>query len=105
MRRRAGRVRSVARALLATGTASAEITGEQVLDDGRVLLRYRVPALRLVRAVALSALEAASLRYVLHRAGGPPPADEDRARVEAALAALGEGLKLDAALLPDLRPR
>ena len=42
VRRRAARVRGIIRQLVAAGADQAEITGEQVLADGRLLIRYRI---------------------------------------------------------------
>lgn len=91
-RRRAAHVRSIVRQLLGDGRRRAEIIGEQVLADGRVLLRYRVDELAFTRTTALSQLEAAALRYALHRAGAHELAQEDRSLVEQALADLGAEL-------------
>lgn len=90
-RRRAGRLRSIVRQLLRTGENRAEITGEQELDDGRVLIRYRVERLGLKRTAALSPLEAAVLRYALNRAQDRPIAPADRRVVETALERLAAG--------------
>ncbi len=62
--------------------------------DGRLELRYRLARLAFVRAVELSCLEAACLRYLARRAGRGPFGNvedgaEDRALVEATLARLG----------------
>ena len=92
VRRRAGRVRGIARQLLGEGRARAEIVAEQILDDGQVLLRYEASELGYSRSAALSRLEAASLRFVLHRARGDSLDDEDRALVESALDRLGGAL-------------
>lgn len=89
VRRRATRIRGVIRQLLGQGREPAEVTGEQILGDGRVLIRYRVPGLSLRRTTALSPLEAAALHYALHRATGAPLAAADREQVEAAFARLG----------------
>ena len=78
VRRRAARVRGVIRQLLGTGRAKAELLGEQVLDDGQVLLRFRVRDLGFERTTALSALEAAALRTALHRAGSGTLESTDR---------------------------
>lgn len=94
VRRRAGRVRGIARQLLGKGPQQAEIVGEQVLEDGQVLLRYHVPELGYARTAALSPLEAASLRFVLHRARGDALSDEDRALVESSLHRLTAELEL-----------
>jgi hypothetical protein len=84
VRRRAARVRSLVR-LLGNPEHPSEITGERVLEDGRVLIRYRVPDLGFQGTSALSAVEAAVLRYALHRGGAGALQEEDRARVEQAL--------------------
>ena len=87
VRRRATRVRGILRQLV----AGAEITGEVELDDGRRLLRYRMPALGLSRTAALSRLEFATLRYALDRTKRREPDAEVRALVEDALSRLGAG--------------
>jgi hypothetical protein len=94
VRRRASRVRGIIRQLVGNGALRGEVVGEQVLEDGQVLLRYRVHDLAFSRTTALSALEAASLRYALHRAGMGPLDDEARREVEAALARLGRDIEL-----------
>jgi hypothetical protein len=94
VRRRAGHVRSIVRQLLGQGRLKAEVIGEQVLADGRVLLRYRIQDLSYTRTTALSPLEAAVLRYALCRAGEGKVSDEDRAQVELALERLGAALEL-----------
>lgn len=94
IRRRAARVRSVIRQLLGQHRERAEITGEAVLADGRVLLRYRIGELALKRTTSLSMLEAAALHYALHRAGAGSLSDEERAAVESALTRLSTGLGL-----------
>ncbi|MEB2313072.1 MAG: hypothetical protein OZ921_01355 [Sorangiineae bacterium] len=94
VRRRAGRVRTVVRQLAGQHRPRAEVVGEQVRLDGSLLLRYRVPELAYERAAAFSPIEAAALRYALHRAGAGPLDDEDRRRVEGALERLTSGLEL-----------
>ena len=96
VRRRAQRVRGILRQLLGDGRPRAEVTGEQVLDDGQVILRYRVPSLGYARTTALSALEAATLRYALHRAMGTDLSRDDRRHVERALGKLGPEGELSA---------
>lgn len=96
IRRRASRVRGLIRQLVGSGRRRAEVLGEQVLEDGQVLLRFRVEDLAFERTTALSALEAAALRYALHQAGQGRLEDADRAAVEDALRRLGTGLPLDA---------
>ena len=99
VRRRAARVRGIIRQLCGTGRVKAEITGEQVLEDGQVLLRYRVPEINFSRSAALSRLEAAALRFALFRAGIGPLAAADRELVESALERLSQNLDLPAGLL------
>ena len=94
VRRRASRVRGIIRQLCGTGRVKAEITGEQVLEDGQVLLRYRVEELGFSRTAALSRLEAATLRFALFRAGSGSIDDEDRTLVESALERLSQSLGL-----------
>jgi hypothetical protein len=89
IRRRAARVRGILHQLLGIGRLKAELTGEQVLDDGQVLIQFRIEDLAYERTAALSALEAASLRYALHRAGLGPLEPHDRELVTAALHKLG----------------
>lgn len=92
MKRRAARVRGIIRQLTDKGPRGAEITGEAVLEDGRCVIRYRVPTLAASRTTALSPLEAAALHYALHRAGRGELDAKDRRLVERALSALGVGL-------------
>jgi len=99
VRRRAGRVRGILRQLV----AGAEITGEVELDDGRHLLRYRVPSLNLSRSAALSRLEFATLRFALDRSKKREPETEVRAIVEEALHRLGgpPGLVAEFSTVPE----
>jgi hypothetical protein len=97
VRRRASRVRGIIRQLVETGPDRAEITGEQVLDDGRLFIRYHVARLALHRTTALTALEAAALHYAMHRAGRGPLEHFERRLVESALERLGADLDLGAA--------
>jgi hypothetical protein len=92
IRRRAARVRGILRQLTGTPKPAAEIVGERVLADGQVLLRYRVEDLGYTRTAALSSLEAATLRYAMHRSGRASLPAEDRAAVEGALARLHQSL-------------
>lgn len=96
IRRRAARIRGLIRQL---STDTAEVIGEQILEDDRLLLRYRVPHLAFERTTALAPLEASTLRFALHRAGRAPLAGRDRVRVETALASLSAALNL-----PAIRP-
>jgi hypothetical protein len=91
IRRRAGRVRSIVRQLSGLARTRAEIVGEQVLEDGQVILRYRIEDLNYERTAALTALEAAVLRYALAQSGRGDCSQEDKDLVEAALARLGPG--------------
>ncbi len=99
VRRRASRVRGIIRQLCGTGRVKAEIVGEQVLDDGQVLLRYRVEELGFSRTAALTRLEAATLRFALYRAGTGNVEAEDRELVERALERLSQSLELPGDLL------
>ena len=89
IRRRAYHVRGILRQLLGQGKDKALLIGRFELDDDRVLLRYRLDNVKLVRTTALSALESAVLSFALHRAGQGELEQEDRARVERALESLG----------------
>ncbi|HLV65906.1 MAG TPA: hypothetical protein VKY73_08835 [Polyangiaceae bacterium] len=93
LRRRAGRVRGIIRQLT-NPERRAEILGERVLEDGQVLLRYQVEELGYSRTAALSQLEAATLRYALHRAGKAPLVEADRSLVQTAIARLSKDLDL-----------
>ena len=99
VRRRASRVRGILRQLAGTPTQKAEIVGERVMSDGQVLLRYRVEELGYTRTAALSSLEAATLRYALHRSGKAALSHEERSAVEAALSRLSEALGVGRELL------
>lgn len=89
VRRRAARVRGIIRQLIGEGRQPAEMTGEAVLEDGRLLIRYQVEGLALHRSAALSALEAATFHYALHRAGHGPLDTTERRLVERTLERLG----------------
>ena len=91
-RRRAYHVRGILRQLLGQGKEKALLIGRFELDDDRVLLRYRVENVKLVRTTALSALESAVLSFALHRAGQGELDPEDRTRVERALESLGSSV-------------
>lgn len=99
VRRRASRVRGIIRQLCGTGRVKAEVIGEQVLDDGQVLLRYRVEEIGFSRTAALTRLEAATLRFALFRAGIGKIEAPDRELVERALARLSRSLDLPDDLL------
>lgn len=94
VRRRAARIRGIIRQLCGDGRSKGEVIGERVMNDGQVLLRYRVADLDLYRSTALGELEAAALRYALWRAGEGTLESQDRAKVEAAFARLSRSLKL-----------
>ncbi|HEX7668956.1 MAG TPA: hypothetical protein VF395_05215 [Polyangiaceae bacterium] len=89
VRRRAARVRGIIRQLVGEGKQKAEITGETVLEDGRLLIRYEIQGLALHRTAALSALEAATFHYALHRAERGPLETAERRLVERTLERLG----------------
>ncbi len=95
VRRRAARVRGILRQLTGTPKPAAEIVGERVLADGQVHLRYRVDELGYTRTAALSALEAAILRYAMHRAGKASLSHEERVIVEEALTRLNQSLGMN----------
>jgi hypothetical protein len=99
VRRRASRVRGILRQLAGTPRPAAEIVGERVMSDGQVLLRYRVEELNYTRTAALSSLEAATLRYALHRSGKASLSHEEQTAVETALARLSETLGIGTELL------
>lgn len=92
--RRAARIRGIVRQMSEDGGRASEIVGEQVLDDGRHLIRYRVAHLKFVRTTALSRLESALLRYALYRVLSQALDPADRRQVEEALARLGAGLTI-----------
>jgi hypothetical protein len=99
IRRRAARVRGILRQLAGTPRPAAEIVGERVMSDGQVLLRYRVEELNYTRTAALSSLEAATLRYALHRSGKASLSHEEQTAVESALSRLSETLGIGSELL------
>jgi hypothetical protein len=99
VRRRAARVRGILRQLTGTPKPAAEIVGERVLSDGQVHLRYRVEDLGYTRTAALSSLEAATLRYAMHRSGKATLSHEERAAVENALSRLTHALGVGSELL------
>jgi hypothetical protein len=103
IRRRAARIRGILRQLTGTPKPAAEIVGERVLSDGQVHLRYRVEDLGYTRTAALSSLEAATLRYAMHRSGKASLSQEERTTVEEALGRLNQTLGLDGEIL-DGRP-
>jgi hypothetical protein len=92
IRRRASLLRGIVRQLAAPQGTGGEIIGEQILADGRVLLRYVVPGLNFTRTTALTNLEAAIIRYLVARAKSQPCQAEDYERIELALAGLAGGL-------------
>jgi hypothetical protein len=104
VRRRASRVRGILRQLAGTPKPAAEIVGERVLADGQVHLRYRVEELGYTRTAALSSLEAATLRYALHRAGRAPLSYEEQRTVEDALGRLNQSLGVGVELLSGATP-
>ncbi len=91
-RRRASLVRGVIRQLVGERGRRGELIGEQVLDNGRVLLRYVIGDLSFTRTTALIPLEAALVRYALARAGRLPLREQDREAIDTALARLAPEL-------------
>jgi len=92
VRRRAALLRGIVRQLTQPRGPHGEIIGEQVLADGRVLLRYVVPGLNFTRTTALTGLEASIIRYLVARARTLPCNPDDFARIEQALAGLAGDL-------------
>lgn len=99
VRRRAARIRGILRQLVGSPTPRAEIVGERVLADGQVHMRYRVEELGYTRTAALSALEAAALRYALHLSGKSSLSSDERAAVEGALARLSQSIGVGTEIL------
>jgi hypothetical protein len=107
-RSRAAQVRTVVRHFAAE--APRAVLRELLpLEDGAAIVRYAVPDLHFERTAIVDALELAVVRFALARrprAPGDPldsrmlATDEDRQRVERALAKLSE--KLSLASVPDL---
>lgn len=95
LRRRAARIRGIIRQILTPERGRAEVVGERVLEDGRMLLRYTVSDMGYSRTASLSRLEAAVLRYALSRAERSEVPEADRRLVEEALTRLGSGLGLE----------
>jgi hypothetical protein len=92
-RRRAQHVRSLLRELTepwpdnaAPGPTALDVREERHGDE--VWLEFRLSGYEYRRSARLSLLEAAALSYALERCGRGAASAEDRARVEAALAAL-----------------
>jgi len=94
-RRRAARVRGIIRQIVGEGRLRAEVTGETVLEDGRLLIRFQVEGIALHRTAALSATEAVAFHYALHRAGFGALDAEDRKLVERTLSKLGTELAIE----------
>jgi hypothetical protein len=92
VRRRAAVLRGIIRQLVGVGSYPARIVGEQVLKNGRVLIRYVIPQLDYVRTVSLCELEGSLLRYVVGRALKNPVPSADRERVEQVLSQLAPEL-------------
>jgi hypothetical protein len=89
-------LRGIARQL---GGAQGTVEGLSVERDGAVVrIRYRVPGVRMERRATLSEVEHACVAYLAARAGitALRACDDDRARIDAALRRLAEGLGLAA---------
>lgn len=95
-RRRASKLRGIIRQLLGDAFPKAEVVGEQLLEDGQVMIKYQVKQIGFARTVALTSMEASVLKYALHRAEGAPLENSDRERVEQALAGLSPPFFTDA---------
>lgn len=87
-RRRASKLRGIIRQMVGERSPRAEVVGEQLLEDGQVVIKYQVKEIGFVRTVALSPMEASVLKYALHRATGATLEPSDRERVEHALQGL-----------------
>src|SRR5207249_1844221 len=106
-RRRASTLRGLARQL-GTGSAidvAVSVSASASASGEEVLLTYRIGEVRLARRVELSAAEYAAVAYVVRRAGsrvldearGAYDAADERAHIDAALARLAVGLRLNGA--------
>lgn len=106
VRRRAKRLRGLIRQLLGRGREQAEIVGRQELEDGSVLMRFRVDNLGFQRTTSLNPLEMSIVNFALHRAGKQELPREDRERVEGALMRLAPHTSLTApeSLPPESTP-
>lgn len=94
-RRRAQMIRSLVKDLTepwplpkSAGAHSQPILEQQEEREGLFYLCYRVDELRYRRSAVLTLLEAATLRYALHRAGQGTLAADDKDLVELELAKL-----------------
>jgi hypothetical protein len=104
-RRRAALLRGIVRQLTGVQGHVEELSvahvhggGHGAAGQGTCELRYRVPSLRVERRASMNDAELACVRYLAGRAGvaGLRATDEDRARIDAALRRLAEGLRLAA---------
>ena len=104
-RSRAAQLRTIVRHLAAE-TPRAELREVLPLEDGAAIVRYGVPDLHFERTAILDALELAVVRFALGRRSRAPgdsldprmvATDDDRLRVERALAKLSEKLGLASA--------
>ena len=88
------------------GREQAEIVGRQELEDGSVLMRFRVDNLGFQRTTSLNPLEMSIVNFALHRAGKQELPREDRERVEGALMRLAPHTSLTApeSLPPESTP-
>jgi hypothetical protein len=92
-RRRAQIVRSVIKELTEpwphpgeTPSHSKPIIEEEIERNGELHLTYRIDEFDYRRSAVLGRIEAAALRYALHRAGKGDVSGEDRTLVESCLA-------------------
>jgi len=87
LRRRATRLRSLIRDLVAAGAQEASCS-ETRDSDGRATFVFSLPELNATRRAMLDPIEASVVHYALARATGESCSDEDRSVVEACLARL-----------------
>ena len=88
LRRRAARLRSLVRDLVAAGAHEGSCS-ETRTKDGRATFVFELPELNARRRAMLDPLEASVVHYGLARATSGDCEGDDRTRVEACLARLG----------------
>lgn len=92
---RAALLRGIVRQL--TGKSGKVESFGVVAGSGACEVRYSLPELRVERRAVLTDLEFACVAYLAGRAGVPDlrPTEDNRARIDAALRELAQGLQLD----------
>jgi hypothetical protein len=93
-RARAAHLRGIVRQL---GGSQGRVEGLVIeRQGGGVHIRYRVPGVRMERRTLLTDVEHACVAYLATRAGvsGMSASEDDRARIDAALRRLADGLRL-----------